>query len=585
MAERGTVLGIGLDPITFEVIQNALESIVDEMAITVMRTAYSGLIKDSLDYSTGLCSVDGELISQGLTLVLQTGSLGEAVQAIQTKFRDRVYSGDVFIVNDPYGAGGTHLPDITIVRPVFVDGTLECYACVVAHHADVGGITPGSNATMSTDIFQEGLRFPPVKLFDRHVPNEALLDFAARNVRTPKKLLGDLRAQMAACLSGERGYQALAARYGVDQLRIYRSAILDYTERLARRDIEELPDGIYTHEARIDGDAIGGPITIKAAVEVAGDRVHVDFEGTSPQVAAGINSPFSSTRSAVLGAVRLVLGPDLPRTSGYFRAIDFTAPLGTIVNPRSPAPCGARGITAFRVMDAVMGALAAAVPDRVPAEGEGGNTVYSIGGYDTHGQFFVYVDTIAGSRGGSSTSDGREGVPHPGANAANTPIELIEAEFPVRFERYGLVPDTGGPGLHRGALALVRELRFLGTEATFEIRSDKRRFPPTGLLGGAPGSSSMTTITGERGQTVLPTLGVAPLTQDVVVRHVLAGGGGWGNPFERDRSEVERDVRFGKVSVEAAREQYGVVIDPTELVVDSAATEILRKSRSVSATP
>jgi len=566
-----------IDPITFEVVTSALASLADEMALTVLRTAYSGVVRDAMDYSTGFCDRNGDIVAQGLTIVVHLGSFPGAVKNILERYRGRIEPDDVFILNDPYGSAGIHLPDIYVIKPVFCDGSLEGFACALAHHTDVGGIVPGSNSTASIEIYQEGLRIPALKLYERGVPNEAIFQILAKNVRVPDKVLGDLRATLAAAATGERAYQALAARYGREMLRDCTDELIDYAERLARAEIAELPDGRYefTDHVEASGSA-ADEVTIRVAVTITGDRVVVDFTGSSPQVKAGINSPIAFTRSATCGAIRMVLDPAIPNSAGYFRAVEVIAPEGSVVNPVLPGACGARGITGFRIVDAVLGALAQAVTERVPAGGEGGNSIVSIGGYDASFRPFVYVDLIAGARGGSPWGDGAESVPHPASNIANTPVELIEVDLPLRVEEYGLVPGSGGAGEHRGALAQVRTVRLLAEEATLQIRSDKRAYPPWALAGGSPGSPSLNVLNPGRGETLLPTLNSSTIDHDAV-RHVLASGGGWGDPLRRDPEAVRRDVWNEKLSAEQAAREYGVVVDPEGRAVDAEATERLRR--------
>jgi N-methylhydantoinase B len=577
MAGEYPVVSRGIDPITFEVIQNGLGSIVDEMALTVMRTAYSGIVKDALDYSTAFCDRRGEMIAQGLTIVVHLGSFPVAVQHILTQYAGRIFDGDVFILNDPYGSGGIHLPDIYVIAPVFVDGELEGFSCALAHHTDVGGIVPGSNSTAATEIYQEGLRIPTLKLYERGVPNEAIFAILEKNVRVPVKVLGDLRAELAAVAIGERAYRQLAKRYGAQVLREYTDELLDVSERLAREEIRGLPDGTFSFTSHIDGDSIDtGPVLFQVAVTISEDRVVVDFSGSSPQVRAGINSPLPFSRSAVYGALRLIMDPSIPNSAGYFRAIEIRAPEGSVVNPRLPAACGARGITGFRIMDTVLGALAQAVPDRVPADGEGGNTILSMGGYGPLGEPWVYVDLVAGARGGGPRADGCEGVPHPASNIANTPVEVLEAETPVRIESYELLTDSEGAGQFRGALGQVREVRCLAPDSVLQIRSDKRRFPPYPLFGGQPGSPSWNILNPGPDQVILPTLTMTQIRQNDLLRHVMAGGAGWGDPFERAPELVQADVWNEKITIGRARDTYGVVIHPATLQLDWAATEELR---------
>lgn len=575
--ESTGLLDRDIDPITFEVIRNGLDSLVDEMALTVMRTAYSGVVKDALDYSTAFCDGQGRVISQGLTILLHLGSFPDAVASVLTKYAGRIEPGDMFIMNDPYGSGGIHLPDIFIIKPVFFDDELQGFSCVTAHQTDVGGMVPGSNSTNTTEIYQEGLRIPTLKLYEEGVPSEAIFAMIEKNVRVPDKVLGDIRAEIAAANIGERQYRAMAGKHGAATLRRYMDALLDYTEVLARQGIRELPDGTYRFSGHIDADNIEeGPVDIRVALTVEGDRVMVDLGGCSAQVKAGINSPLPFTKAAVYGAIRLILDPNIPNSGGYTRLIEVKAPEASVVNARLPAACGARGITGYRVMEVVLGALAQAVPLRVPADGDGGNTIISIGGYDSELRPFAYVDLFCGARGGRPSGDGPEGVAHPAANISNTPVEIAEVELPVRIEEYGMVQDTGGAGKFRGALAQMRRVRCLADEATLQLRSDKRRFPPFGLHGGKPGTPSWNILNPGEGQTILPTMCVVPMRRDDVIFHIMAGGGGWGDSLERDTNLVRADVWSEKLSIDHARSEYGVVIEPDTFEVDAEATERLR---------
>ena len=567
-----------VDPITLETIRHGLESLVDEMALTVMRTAYSGIVKDALDYSTAFCDSTGRILAQGLTIVVHLGSFPDAVESILTNYGDSLAPEDIYIMNDPYTSGGIHLPDVFIIKPVFIDGGLEGFFCAVAHQTDIGGIVPGSNSTDSTEIYQEGLRIPTIKLYDAGQPNDAVFRIIETNVRVPDKVMGDIRAELAAVAIGEDRYRTLAQRYGVSTLRRHNEALLDYSERLARDEISNLPDGSYEFTSYIDADNIEeGPVVIQVAVHIEEDEVTIDLTGCTPQVAAGINSPLPYTRSSCYGAIRQIMDPDIPNCSGYMRAIKIIAPERSVVNPVLPAPCGARGITGFRVMDAVWGALSQAVPDAIPADGEGGNTIIAIGGYDSDSHPFTFVDLFAGARGARPFGDGPNGLPHPGSNNSNTPIEIAEVEHPVRVERYELLRDTGGPGKFRGPLSHIREVRSLAGEATLQLRSDKRRYLPYGLSGGKSGSPSMNVLNPGPQETVLPTMGTARMRRNDVIRHIMASGGGWGDPLERDPHRVAIDVQDDRVSVGQARQMYGVVIDPDTFEVDGEATEKARR--------
>jgi len=547
-----------VDPVVLELVRYGLDAVVDEMAIVVARTARSATIRDALDYSTGLCDADGEVIAQGVGITLHLGSFGAAVEAVRARFGDKLQPGDIFILNDPYLAGGIHLPDIYVVRPIFRRGVVVGYAAVVAHHADVGGAVAGSNSTNTTEIFQEGIRIPCLRLHEAGRPNEALLELIRANVRVPADVLADLAAQIAAVEAGAAGYEALIQRYGAKSLEVATAGLLDQTEAAARTAIAELPRGTYRFATRIDrAGTPARPVTIRVALEIGDGSVVADFAGSSGAVAAGINCPLPFTRSAVYAAIRLVLDRDMASNGGFFRAIRVDAPVGSVVNPVSPAACGARGITGFRVMEAVFGALGRADPDRVPADGEGGNTLVSIGGTGSDGRPFIYTELFAGARGGSARGDGSAGVPHPGSNNANMPIEVAESRYPLLFHEYGLVPDSAGPGAHRGAMAQVREFRYLGPPSVIQIRSDKRRFPPYGLAGGRAGRPSLSILNpGTERARILQAMGPNAIFPGDVFRHVIASGGGWGDPAARSREAIASDIEAGLTSPEAARADY-----------------------------
>lgn len=568
-----------LDPITLEVIKNALDSIGDEMALTVVRSAYSGIIRDGLDFSTALCDDQGQILSQGVTTPLHLGSFPDALANLLTTYQGRIDPEDVFIFNDPYGSGGIHLPDIYVIKPVFVQAALQGFACTVAHQTDIGGLVPGSNSIHSSEIFQEGLCLPTLKLYDRGRLNESIWAIIRKNVRVPELVMGDLRAQLAATAVGEKSFLGLLEEYGVDELKYYLNGLISQTERQVRSEILAMPDGVYQFTDYIDG--LGEdpePIRIQVALTICGETMIVDFEGTSGQVKAGINSPLPFTKSAAYVAIRCVLGADLPNNSGCFRPIVIRAPKGTIVNPRDHAACAVRGITGFRITDAVLGALAHVAPDRIPADGEGGSSLITIGGYHDH-EPFVYVESMMGTWGGRPNRDGCDGAPHPAANQTNQPIEMIEATLPLRIERYGLVPDSGGPGKFRGGLALIREWRILADDAVLAMRSDKRRFPPYGLHGGKCGTGSLNVVNPGLGNgrvlPVLPMEGVI-LQKGDLFRHIMPGGGGWGDPLERDPTLVLRDVIDEKLTAEYVQREYGVVIGPEGDGVNEIATRELR---------
>ena len=551
-----------VDPVLLEVIKNGFESIADEIALIMLRTAYSAIVRDAMDYSTAICDSRGRTLAQGLTTPLHLGSFYDAMQHIIRQYEGRIHPGDVFIGNDPYVASGQHLPDIYIVLPVFINGTLEGWSTTVAHHVDVGGIIPGSNSLGATEIYQEGLRLPFLKLYDEGNLNQAIWDIILTNVRVPELLLGDLHAQSVACHVGAREYEELFRRYGAETMHFYIDELHDYAEALARSEIAEIPDGTYEFTDHIDG--LGeNPETIvfHVSLTVQGDEVVVDWTGSSPQVKGGVNSPLVFAKAATFAALRSVMGSEVPNCHGYTRPITVTAPERTIVNAVHPAACGARGISGFRMIDCLFGALAKAVPDRVTADGCGGATLATFAGY-RGSTAFVFNDILMGSWGGTEPHDGQEGVPHMGANQSNIPIETIEIDFPLRIEHYGLVADSGGPGMHRGGLAIIREYRALEDSVLLSVRSDKRAHPPHGLAGGGSGTPSWNIVNPGAGERILPVLFTQPdnLDEGDVFRHVKAGGGGYGNPLERDAEAVLADVVAEKVTPAHAADAYGVIV-------------------------
>ena len=485
--------------------------------------------------------------------------------------------GDVFIINDPY-AGGMHLPDIFVFTPIFSHGERIAFAATICHHADVGGRVPGSNASDSTEIFQEGVRIPPLKLYDQGVPNDTLWKLLETNVRLPVQVFGDLRAQLAACSIAEGQFIELVGEYGIEETRHYMSEVTNYAERLTRAAISELPDGKWSFEDFIDDDGIdrGQLIRLHCTVTKTGDTVKVDWDGTSNQVKGAINCTLSFTKAVSYAAIRSVLPGDIPTNDGMFRVIEVNAPKGSILNMIPPAACAARGLTGFRMGDCIFGALAMMLPNQVFAASDGGNTGVSIGGYDKSLKPFIFVDFACGSWGGRPWADGVQGNSNMFANMACQSIEVIEAEQPLQVSEYEFLPDRAGPGKFRGGAPYCREYRFVEKDAVLQVRSDRRSVLPYGLYGGQPGRPSNNIL--NPGPEALPL--DSKLTMNIkygdVFRHELAGGGGWGNPLERSIDKVVLDVRDGYVSLEGARRDYGVCIDQETGLADEEETKSVR---------
>ena len=567
-----------IDPITREIMQNALSSAADEMAMALYRTAYSTIVRDCLDYSTSLCNADGEMIAQGVTIPLHLGSVPFAMETLFKKFEQDMEPGDVFILNDPFD-GGMHIPDIFIIKPIFWEDQRIAFAVSTAHHLDMGGRLPGSSACDNTEIFQDGFRIPWLKLYHRGEPDEAIFTLLRANVRVPHMTVGDVRAQLSACHIGERAIHNLIRRYGLETFTACAADLIDYTERLVRTEIAGWPDSSHTFTDYMDSDGVGGPrVRLQVTVTVAGDTLTADFTGTDSQVRGAINNTLSFTASVVALCVRSVLREDIPNTAGIFKPLKIIAPAGTVVNGVMPAASSMRGITGFRLVDTIFGALAGLLPDRVLAAGEGGNTLVIIGGQRENRVPYVYYELMSGTWGARPDRDGNDGLCNPANVASNIPIEQAECEYPVHVERYGLVQDSGGAGKFRGGLGIEREWRLLVGEAHLAIRSDRRDHLPYGLYGGQPATGSINVLHHtDENQEVLPTMISTSMTADERIYHRQAGGGGWGESILRSPDAVARDVKNGKVSLKAAQDAYGVVLDEMTFDVDEAATTTLRR--------
>ena len=554
------------DPIELELFKNAIFSIADEMALTVFRTTYSGVLKDNMDYSTGFADANGKLAAQGLTLPGHLGSVPTAMDAIMRHFKDDMAPGDVFIMNDPFD-GGMHLPDIFVFKPLYHEGERLAFACTVCHHIDVGGRVAGSNASDSTEIYAEGLRIAPMKLYEAGKLNKTIMTFIEKNVRLPVQLFGDLRAQLAACHIGETQFAEIVARYGPEKTKFYLNEVIDYAERLTRAALEKLPDGEWSFEDWIDDDGVdyGKPIRLFVTIRKTGGHMVVDWTGTNPQVKGAINNTLSFTKAASYTGVRSVLPPGIPNNEGVFRAIEVICPPGTVGNGVLPAACAARGLTGFRMVDCMFGALAMMLPDKVKAAGDGGNTGISIGGYDAERKPFVYVDFTCGAWGARPWADGLDGNSHMFANMASHSIEVTEAEQPMQLLAYEFVADRAGAGKFRGGVPFRRDYRFLEDEGMLQVRSDRRDHRPFGLYGGSPGAPSENYMNPDGENRLLPSKLTMTIKKGEVFRHVLAGAGGWGDPLERDPAAVLRDVRNELLSPQKALADYGVVVDTAAL--------------------
>jgi len=572
-----------VDPVTLEVMRNAFQSVAEEMGAALIRTALSTNIKDRRDCSTAVYTPDGQLVAQAEHIPLHLGLMVSVVRKTLDRFPLTLMEpGDAIITNDPY-ISGSHLPDICMITPVFADGRCVALLANLAHHVDVGGMVPGSMPTVSTEIFQEGIRIPPVKLRSRGEVCEPVLSLIAANVRTREELYGDFRAQMAANNVGERRLLELVARHGTEPISGIMREIIDYAERCTRQRIRELPQGSYAFQDYLEGDGLSERrMRIHACVTVTEDGICVDFTGTAPQARGSVNSTRPVTLACVYFTLRSVIDPELPSSEGSCRPVKVITPPGTLVNPLFPAPVSNANInTSQRITDVLLGALAQALPQRVPAASTGSMSNFTVGGVDSRtGDYYSHVETYGGGQGALFDLDGMDGVHTHMTNTRNASVEVMEIACPLRVERYGLVPDSGGPGRRRGGAGILREITLLGDEAVMTLGTERREIPPWGLDGGGPGGTSDSTISTPEGETErLPAKVTRSVKAGTRIVIQTAGGGGHGNPAEREEDRVLQDVMEGLVSAEKARQQYGVVVDTEQGIVDREATRLLRESQ------
>lgn len=521
-----------IDPITLEVMKNALEATAQEMGAVLKLTSFSPNIKERMDASCSIFDAKAQLVAQAEHVPVHLGAMLRAVEPTIAAV-GHLDEGDVIVINDPFPGGG-HLPDISLISAIYADGKLAGYVATRAHHSDVGGMEPGSMPAKSVEIFQEGLIIPPVKLFRRGELVDDIMSMILANVRTPDERRGDLNAQVAALRIGERRIREMIERYGFEMVTEGFAAILDYAERRMLRRIKELPEGIYTAEDFLDEDGtVDEPVRVRVKVTVESDRLIIDFDGSAPQRRGNINAVAPLTHSGVFFAVKLLADPTIPVNAGTFRPIDIRIPAGSFLDAQRPAAvCAGNTETTHRVADTVLRAFAKIAPDRIPAASQGTMNLISIGGRDPrNGQLYTYIETIAGGQGGRPMGDGQDGVQCNMTNTMNTPIESLEITYPLRVESYELREGSSGAGLNRGGNGVRRALRVIGHEARVSLQSDRRKFAPYGLHGGADGSPGKNSITDRSGvKHEKPGKASFNLFADEVVMLETPGGGGWGAP-------------------------------------------------------
>jgi N-methylhydantoinase B/oxoprolinase/acetone carboxylase alpha subunit len=524
-----------VDPIELELFKNVFVAISEEMAAVLGRTALSPNIKERKDFSCALFDADGGTLAQGSHIPVHLGAMPLSVRAALEAVAFE--PGDLVILNDPY-RGGTHLPDITCISPVFLRGRLAFFVANRAHHSDVGGMTPGS-MPLATELFQEGLIIPPLKLYARGRLNRDVFDLLLANVRTPDERRGDLLAQVAANEVGRSRLEEAVGRFGAGRVRLYAGLVQDYAERFLRQTLREIPDGAYAFADRLDDDGISDrPIPIAVTIHVRGDRAVVDFTGSAPQTAGGVNANFAITCSAVLYVFRSLVDEDIPFNTGLLRPLEIVAPKGSIVNADFPAACAGGNVeTSQRIVDVLLGALARAVPGRIPAASQGTMNNIAFGGRDpVRDRRFAYYETIGGGMGAGAGAAGLSGIHTHMTNSLNTPVEALENYLPLKIRRYGLRRGSGGRGARRGGEGIVREYEF-AVPVDLTVISERRRFAPFGARGGGPGAKGRNTILSRGRRKVLGSKANVRLEPGEVLRIETPGGGGHGRPLREERKK------------------------------------------------
>lgn len=572
-----------VDPVTVEVVRNALVAASDEMKINLARTAYSTIIYEVLDFSIGIFDAEANIIAQAAGLPIFLGNLSAAIEdGLEVIGRDEFKPGDVIVSNDPYTTG-THLCDMTIYSPIFFNRELVGFAATRAHWIDIGGKGPGGWFTDSTEIYQEGLRLRSVKLYKEGKPNEDVLSIIQHNIRFPESSLGDMRAQIAACRTGERRFINIIEKYGKDTVFDCIQEIFDHDERLTRAEVEKIPDGVYEAEAFMDDDGIDIdiPVPVKVKVIIEGSDMTMDLSESSKQVKGSPNSGLAAGISACRVAFKCITTPFLPVNQGSFKPLHVNLPLGTVFSAVEPAPCSTYGIPLMTLIDTIFKALAPAIPDKIPAAHYGDVCATFIYGVDPKSNRpYLHVEPEGGGWGAKSTEDGENVlIAIADGDTLNVPIEAVEIRHPLMIECYELYKDSGGPGKYRGGLGHNRTYKILGHEAGITITYERSKCPPWGIFGGKPGKINQVIVHQEVGgpETVLNKATNYRLKPGARLVCLTGGGGGYGDPLERDPEIVRLDVIKDYVSLQSAQEDYGVVLDPNTLEIDWNATNERRQ--------
>ncbi|WP_096390197.1 hydantoinase B/oxoprolinase family protein [Halopenitus persicus] len=567
-----------VSPGKLEIFRHSLKGIVEEMGVTLQRTAYSTNIKIRRDHTCALFDSELRHIAQHDIAPQHIGSL---VSVVPRNMRDRddLEPGDGILINDPY-KGAVHLPDVMLICPLFHDGEIIGYAANSAHHVDIGGPTPGGIPTDSTDLYGEGVIMPGVKAVEDWEYDEEVLGLITRNVRSPDMRVGDYRAQLGANRIGEERFGELYEEYGSDALAEYLDELIDYTERLVRSNIQELPDGVYDASDYMDGDGINDEeLLVTLTIEIDDDEMTLDFTGTADENEGPLNCTPAMAFAGTMAVVMSLLGGDLPKNEGFYRPFEIITPKGSMVNPTDDRPVAAGWEIAIRAGDLVTKAMADVLPEETIAATKGIICNIAYGGRDPRSDDdeYVYYETVGGGYGGRATKDGMDGVQAHYQNTANSPIEELETEIPLYVRRYEYIQDSEGAGRQRGGLGIRRDMEFYDHRSSFTVLSDRTKNQPWGLFGGHAARAAKYVINPDDDPEVVSSKSTTKLDPDDVASVQTPGGGGYGDPLERPPEEVLEDVVNGKVSVEKAESEYGVAVDPEERSVDEAATRELRE--------
>jgi N-methylhydantoinase B len=561
------------DQFTLTIIQEHLRATAEEMFVRLGQASKSPIIYEVLDYACGLLNVDGELIAEAQGVPGFTGVLPFAVRSILEKFgAEAMRPGDIYATNDPYSGGGTHLSDVCLVAPIMLDGELIAFAANKAHYTEVGGMAPGSWTTDATEIYQEGLQLPAVKVYDGGEPVSAIIDIIAANVRLPDMTLSDLYAGAAAARTGERRVQELCRRYGVDTYRAAIDALLAHGERIARQALEKLPKGVYEAEDFMDDDGLSDePIPIRVKVTIDDDGFTADFTGSSPQVPGPINGTWARLYSSCRVVFKAITDPAYPNNGGCFRPVKVICPDGSIFTAKRPAPVSTYWEAGASAVDLLWQAMYPIAKDKLTVGHFLSICGTSVSGHDDDGNLFVLVEPQAGGWGAGRGKDGESGLVAQGdGETYNIPVEVCETRYPIRVDQYSFNVTGAGAGRYRGGAGLVRDYRILGEQAAVTTTYGRHRFLPWGADDGAQGSPNGAAVirAGESEPEVWAgKLTRYPLARGDVVRLISGTGGGYGDPLERPVEAVQDDVKNGYVTVEQARDDYGVTLDPETLEV------------------